>query len=145
MLIVFQQLAQQGLFRNMWSTDLRKVEAWHEHQLCKTSQQQPKINTCSFFGVRFNHIQYYGVSQVAQMVNNLPAMLETGFDPWVGKIPWRRKWQPISVFLPGKSHGWRSLAGYTPGGDKDSDTTDQQTLYEKDAKNIGSTLSLHIK
>ena len=79
------------------------------------------------------------------MVNNLPAMLETGFDPWVGKIPWRRKWQPISVFLPGKSHGWRSLAGYTPGGDKDSDTTDQQTLYEKDAKNIGSTLSLHIK
>ena len=32
------------------------------------------------------------------------------FDPWVGKIPWRRKWQPTSVFLPGKSHGHRSLA-----------------------------------
>ena len=37
-----------------------------------------------------------------------------GFNPWVGKIPWRRKWQPISVFLPGKSHGQRRLAGYSP-------------------------------
>ena len=36
------------------------------------------------------------------------------FDPWVGKIPWRRKWQPISVFLPGKSRGQRSLLGYSP-------------------------------
>ena len=35
-----------------------------------------------------------------------------GFDPWVGKIPWRRKWQPTPVFLPGESHGQRSLAGY---------------------------------
>ena len=34
-----------------------------------------------------------------------------GFNPWVGKIPWRRKWQPTPVFLPGKSHGQRSLAG----------------------------------
>ena len=34
--------------------------------------------------------------------------------PWVGKIPWRRKWQPTPVFLPGKSHGQRSLAGYNP-------------------------------
>ena len=35
-----------------------------------------------------------------------------GIDPWVGKIPWSRKWQPTPVFLPGKSHGQRSLAGY---------------------------------
>src|SRR5574338_627821 len=34
-----------------------------------------------------------------------------GFDPWVRKIPWRRKWQPTPVLLPGKFHGWRSLAG----------------------------------
>ena len=34
------------------------------------------------------------------------------FSPWVGKIPWRRKWQPTPVFLPGESHGRRSLAGY---------------------------------
>ena len=36
------------------------------------------------------------------------------FNPWVGKIPWRSKWQPIPVFLPGKSHGQQSLAGYSP-------------------------------
>ena len=36
------------------------------------------------------------------------------FDPWVGKIPWRRKWQPTPIFLPGKSHGQRSLVGYSP-------------------------------
>ena len=36
-----------------------------------------------------------------------------GFDPWVRKIPWRREWQPTLVFLPGKSHGQRSLEGYT--------------------------------
>ena len=35
------------------------------------------------------------------------------FDPWVGMIPWRRKWQPIPVFLPGKSHGQKNLAGYS--------------------------------
>ena len=37
-----------------------------------------------------------------------------GFSPWIGKIPWRRKWQPTPVFLPGESHGQRSLAGYSP-------------------------------
>ena len=36
------------------------------------------------------------------------------FDPWSGKIPWRRKWQPIPVILPGKSHGQKSLVGYSP-------------------------------
>ena len=42
------------------------------------------------------------------------------FNPWVGKIPWRRKWQPIPVFLPGKFHGQRSLQGYSPRGCKES-------------------------
>ena len=46
------------------------------------------------------------------------------FSPWVGKIPWRRKWQPSLVFLPGKSHGQRSLAGYSPWGCKESDMTE---------------------
>ena len=45
-------------------------------------------------------------SPVAQMVKRLPAMRERPrFDPWVGKIPWRRKWQPTPVLLPGKFHG----------------------------------------
>ena len=46
------------------------------------------------------------------------------FHPWVRKIPWRRKWQPSAVFLPGESHGQRNLAGYSPQGLKESDTTE---------------------
>ena len=48
-----------------------------------------------------------------------------GFDPWVGKIPWRRKWQPTPVFMPGESHGQRSQVGYRPWGCKESDTTER--------------------
>ena len=44
-----------------------------------------------------------------------------GFHPWVGKIPWRRKWLPTPVFLPGKFHRQRSLVGYRPRGHKESD------------------------
>ena len=47
-----------------------------------------------------------------------------GFDPWVEKIPWRRKWQSTPVFLPGKSHGQRNLEGYSPWGPKESDMTE---------------------
>ena len=39
-----------------------------------------------------------------------------GFQPWIGKIPWRRKWQPTPVLMPGESHGQRSLAGCSPRG-----------------------------
>ena len=46
------------------------------------------------------------------------------FDPWIGKILQSRKWQPTPVFLPGKLHGWRSLAGYSSWGHKELDTTE---------------------
>ena len=46
-----------------------------------------------------------------------------GFDPWVRKIPWRRKWQNTPVVLPGESHAQRGLAGYSPDG-KESDMTE---------------------
>ena len=42
------------------------------------------------------------------------------FDPWVGEIPWRRAWQLSPVFLPGESHGQKSLVGYNPWGPKES-------------------------
>ena len=45
--------------------------------------------------------------------------------PWVGKILWRRKWQPTPVLLPGKSHGQRSMVGYSPWGCKELDTTER--------------------
>ena len=47
------------------------------------------------------------------------------FNPWVGKIPWKRKWQSTPVSLPGKSHEQRSLVGYSPWGHKELDTTQQ--------------------
>ena len=52
----------------------------------------------------------------------------SGFSPWVGKISWRRKWQSTLVFLPGKSHGRRSLVGYSPWGRKESDASTDFTF-----------------
>ena len=64
------------------------------------------------------------------------------FDPWVGKIPWSRKWQSTPVFLPGKSHGQKSLVGYSPWGHKELDMTDHTCkkplalLWKKKKKQI---------
>ena len=55
---------------------------------------------------------------------------DPGSVPWVGKNPWRRKWQPIPMFVPGKSHGQRSLEGYHPWGHKELDITENaHTFY----------------
>ena len=68
-------------------------------------------------------------SLVTQMVKNLPAMQETQLWSLGQEDPWRRKWQPAPIFLPGKSHGQRSLAGYSPWGCKESDTTEHRCMY----------------
>ena len=52
-----------------------------------------------------------------------------GFDSWVGKIPWGRKWQASPIFLPRKFHGQRSLAGYSPWGCKELDMTEQLKIH----------------
>ena len=71
-----------------------------------------------------------------------------GFDPWVGKIPWRRKWQPTPVFLPSTSHGQRSLAGYRTRGWKELDTTKQldsnEGLSEEEQKAVIRTSLITI-
>ena len=67
-------------------------------------------------------------SLVAQMVKICLWCKRHRFDPWVRKIPWRKKWQPTPVLLPGESHGQRSLAVYRPWNHKESDTTEQLTL-----------------
>ena len=69
---------------------------------------------------------YKWASFVAHMVKRLPAKQENpGFNPWVRKIPWRRKWQPIPGFLRGKFPGLRILVDYSPWGRKELDTTEQ--------------------
>ena len=67
---------------------------------------------------------------VAQTARNSPAVRETWIQSWVGKILWRRAWQPTPVFLLGESHGQRSLAGYSPWGHKESDMTEQLSTAE---------------
>ena len=65
-----------------------------------------------------NAVSYFGASHVALVVKNTPANAggheRCGFDSWPRKIPWRRKWLPTPVFLPGESHGQKSLEGYSP-------------------------------
>ena len=68
-------------------------------------------------------------------VKTLPASRRPRFDPWVGKIPWRRKWQPCLQFLPGNSHRQRSLAGYSPWSLKESETTEH---VEMKATNVNT-------
>ena len=70
------------------------------------------------FGIPQTRVHIWLTTQVAPAAKNPPAnagRLKRGrFDPWVGKIPWRRAWQPTPVSLPGESHGQRSLVGYGP-------------------------------
>ena len=62
---------------------------------------------------------------VVQLVKNLPAICETGFDPWVRKMPGRREQLPTPVCWPGEFHGL-----YSQWGHKESDTTEQLSLSE---------------
>ena len=67
---------------------------------------------------------WWATVHVAWTLKNLPAMQETGFDPWVRKIPCRREWQTTPVSLPEKFHGQRSPVGYSPWGLKESIMTE---------------------
>ena len=71
-----------------------------------------------------------GVNQATLMAHNKEPTCNAGDpgSPWVGKIRWRRKCQSTPVFLPGESHGQRSLAGYNWWGFKESDITEQLTV-----------------
>ena len=92
---------------------------------------------CSLEGMMLKlKLQYFGhlMRRVDSLEKRLPWWLRwfsiclqrrrPGFDSWVGKIPWRRKWQSTPGLLPGKSHGQRSLIGYSPWGRKKSDMTE---------------------
>ena len=95
-----------------------------------------------------NYALYFGAplvaqaSLVAQLVKNPPAMLRHGFDPWVGKIPWRRERLPTPVFLPGESDAQKSLVGYNPRAHKELDMTERltHTLQKKKQEYLLTTL-----
>ena len=91
----------------------QRISRWRIHLQWRTRRR-----------CRFNH----WVKKIPLVVmKNSPANeggMRPGFSPWVGKIPWRKAWQPTPVFLPGESHGQRSLTGYSPWGHKESDTAE---------------------
>ena len=60
------------------------------------------------------HVDFPGGARGKESICQCRRGKRHGFDPWVGKIPWRRKWEPTLLFLPVESHGQRSLAGYSP-------------------------------
>ena len=89
-------------------------------QLCPTASNPMD---CSLPGS-----SVHGIFQARVLEWGAIAVRRPGFNPWVRKIPWRKKLQPTSVFLPGKSHGQRSLEGYSPWGHKQLDMIEQLTL-----------------
>ena len=76
-----------------------------------------------------SHMGFPGSASGEESADRCKRYRRHSFNPWVGKIPWNREWQPTLVFLPGKFHGWRSLAGYCPWGHKGSDTTENTHTY----------------
>ena len=74
-------------------------------------------------------VYLYGLSRWLTGKESFCRCRRCGFSPQIGKIPWRRKWQPTPVFLLGKSQGQRSLVGYNPWGHKESDMTEHAHTY----------------
>ena len=76
------------------------------------------LTECLFYGRNFCILPYviYGLPRWLSGKESVCQCRRPGFGSWVGKIPWRRKWQPTPVFLPGKFHGQRSLVGCSPCG-----------------------------
>ena len=87
---------------------------------------------------------FLGASLVAQRLKHLQCG-RPGFDSWVKKIPWRRKWQPTLVFLAGESHGGRSLVGYSPQGHKESDTTERLHFHFHMVKNLPAMQETRVR
>ena len=80
------------------------------------------ICTCLYTLLYVFAIHTYGLPWQISGKESTCQCRRCGFDPWVGKIPWRRKWEPTPVFSLGKSHEQTILAGYSPWGSQESDT-----------------------
>ena len=98
------------------------------------------INVHKNFANIGNGFYSVGASLVAQTLKNLPAMWETQAQSLGWEDPWEKGMTTHSVFLPGESHGQRSLMGYSPWGHKESDSTKQLRMYTSSTELIFSTL-----
>ena len=101
----------------------------HVEQFCSTSLVY-HISVQSWHyplagSIRFHRLRgFSGGASGKEPASQCKKCKRCGFDPWVGKITWRRAWQPTPVFLPEESHEQRNLVGYNPWGGKESDTTE---------------------
>ena len=102
-------------YRSQHMADSSPAAAATPHHLCNELSTLQKV--LPSFLISFSSLMYIkgGFTYIRRRCR---------FDPWVRKIPWRRKWQPTPVFLPGKFYGQRSLAGYSPWGHRKSDMTE---------------------
>ena len=92
---------------------------WHRHGVghASATTQNTTQKYCCFLG-------FSGGASGKEPGCQCRRLKTRRFDPWLGKVPWRKKWQPTPVFLPGKSHGQRSLGGYSTQSCTESDTTE---------------------
>ena len=119
---------------------LKGARSWtnSSKQTCRdrcTFWEHGKLNTCfGFFPsntplvllVTESHqsLGFLGGTSGKELACQCRRHKRCGFDPWIRKTPWRRAWQHTPVFLPGESHGQRSLVGYSPWGRRESDMTE---------------------
>ena len=128
--LLFEFWMKKDLMRPNRPQSLRSQRIWHDWA---SKQAWAQIGTSALFSETFEEqiflereymCMYICIwaSLVAQWSRICLQWRRRRFNPWIRKIPWRRKWQPTPLFLPGKSHGQRNLAGYSPWGCKESDT-----------------------
>ena len=126
-----ESLEYRGLSSSFWQAPVRELERGcrRDTRRLHASASCGCHATChQLVGLQiYTYIYIY--IYVAQRVNVCLQCGRPGFDSWVGKIPWRRKWQSTTALLPGKFHGQRGLIGYSPSGHKELDTTEQLHSY----------------
>ena len=100
----------------------------HSHLLPPTQEHCSSNSSPSFLCLQFSPslspLGFPGGTNGKRTLLQCRRPKRCGFDPWVRKIPWRKAWQLTPGFLPGESHGQRSLVGYSPQDHKESDTTE---------------------
>ena len=109
---------------------------WHQG-LVSRKTIFPNVGGCRGVTWFWDDSSAFWASLVAQLVKNTAAVWGPGFDPWIGKIPWRREGLPTPVFWPGEFHGLFSLWGR-----KEVDTTERLSLHFSSASNLLCTLFL---
>ena len=120
------QCRRRGRCRcNPWVRKIPWSKAWQPTRfLLGEYNGQRSLARCSPQGHKESDTTEQLTLWAFHVVKNLPAnagVMRRGFDPWVGKIPWRRVWQPTPIVLPGESHRQRRLEGYSLWGCKESD------------------------